>query len=108
MRTNPTPAQQSMADYIQNMQPIGPCRSEKVDEQLIKMISKGHHPISIVDEPEFKKLIAMVCSGYSLPTRKTLSENLLPRIYNREVEKARVRVAAAPAMSYDRRLDINK
>lgn len=94
---HPTPAQQSMVEFINNIKPIGPRRSEKVDEQLIKMIAKGH-PFSIVEEPEFKKLLAMLCGGYSLPTRKSLSNNLLPQMYNRELIKARGKLASVSAI----------
>ncbi|KAJ8704257.1 hypothetical protein PYW08_012981 [Mythimna loreyi] len=94
----PTPTQPSMVEFVNNMKPIGPRRSEKVDEQLIKMIAKGHHPFSIVEEPEFKKLLAMLCGGYSLPTRKSLSNNLLPQMYNRELIKARAKVASVSAI----------
>ncbi|KAJ0179045.1 hypothetical protein K1T71_005820 [Dendrolimus kikuchii] len=93
----PTPAQQAIAEFVQNMRPIGPRRTERVDEQLLKMIAKGHHPFSIVDEPEFKKLLTLLCPGYSLPTGKTIAENHLLKLYRSGLEKAKLKVAAAPA-----------
>lgn len=48
-----------------NLKPTQVTNSE-IDKQVIKMISKGHHALRIVEEPEFKKLINMVshCPGY--------------------------------------------
>ncbi|XP_073954355.1 E3 SUMO-protein ligase ZBED1-like [Choristoneura fumiferana] len=38
------------------------------------------------------------CSARSLPTRKTLSENLLPKMYEKEVEKAKTKLQAGQAV----------
>lgn len=47
------------------------------------MVTKGHHSFRIVDEPELRKLLEMVstCPGYNLPTRKTLTNTLIPKCY---------------------------
>ncbi|XP_063374138.1 uncharacterized protein LOC134661855 [Cydia amplana] len=94
----PTPAQQSMNEFVHSMRPLGPRRAEKIDEQLIKMVAKGHHPFSLVEEQEFKTFVSMLCPGYSLPTRKTLSESLLPKMYKREMDKAKAKVEAGQAI----------
>ncbi|XP_043865319.1 E3 SUMO-protein ligase ZBED1-like [Drosophila mojavensis] len=46
------------------------------------MIAKGHHALRLVEEPEFKKLIDDVshAPGYKLPTRKTLTTSLIPKV----------------------------
>lgn len=58
-------------------------RVELVDKQVVSMVAKGHHALRIVEEPEFRKLIEMVsnCPGYHLPTRKTLTNSLIPQTY---------------------------
>ncbi|XP_045449661.1 E3 SUMO-protein ligase ZBED1-like [Melitaea cinxia] len=52
------------------------------------MVTKGHHSFTLVDEPEFRKLLDMVstCLGYNLPTRKTLSNTLIPKYYTEVFE----------------------
>lgn len=82
-----TPVQPSMTEFVQSTKPMGPRSAEKLDEQLIKMIAKGEHPI--VNEPEFKTFVTMLCPGYSLPTRKPVSKSLLPKMYIGEIEKAK-------------------
>ncbi|XP_036319852.1 zinc finger BED domain-containing protein 4-like [Rhagoletis pomonella] len=57
---------------------------DKINHQLVKMKAKGHHALRLVEEPEMVKLASMVsqCGGYKLPARKTLSQNLIPKVYN--------------------------
>ncbi|XP_036340719.1 zinc finger BED domain-containing protein 4-like [Rhagoletis pomonella] len=73
---------------------------EKIDKQVLKMIAKGHHALRIVEEPEFKKLLEMVshCPGYKLPSRKTLSTNLMAEAYNELLEKIKIRIKGAAAV----------
>lgn len=52
-----------------------------LDEQLVKMIAKGYHALRMVDEGEFRKFVEILNPEYSVPTRKTLSESLLPRLW---------------------------
>ncbi|XP_033249011.1 zinc finger BED domain-containing protein 1-like [Drosophila miranda] len=61
------------------------------------MISKGHHALRIVEEPDFKKLIEDVsnCPGYKLPTRKTLSNVLLPNIHSELIANVKEKIASA-------------
>lgn len=83
------PSQQSIASFLRKPPPIK--KVEKIDKQVLKMIAKGHHALRLVEEPEFKKLIEEVsqCPGYTLPTRKTLSNNLLPAIHMEILENVK-------------------
>ncbi|XP_077299486.1 E3 SUMO-protein ligase ZBED1-like [Arctopsyche grandis] len=92
-------SQQSMTQYIRRPPPVR--KIEQIDKQLVKMVAKGHHALRIVEETEFRKLIELVsqCPGYKLPSRKTLSENLMSRIHNDVMAEAKIKVQAAPALS---------
>lgn len=61
--------------------PLFLTKKQKLDEQLTKMIVKGFHPFSVVDEPKFRKFCAMLNPNYSLPTPKTISSNFVPQYY---------------------------
>lgn len=69
--------------------PLPVNKSKKIDEQLVRMIAKEYHPFSLVEDPEFVKYSSMLNPNYSLPSRKTLSNTLLPQYY--EMEKRRVK-----------------
>lgn len=89
-------------------QPIGnyfrrPPSERNVDQlnrQLVKMVDKGHHALRIVEEPEFKCFIEMVsrCPGYQLPTRKTLTDKLIPKIYMEVFQQYQKKIADSPAV----------
>ncbi|XP_077283268.1 E3 SUMO-protein ligase ZBED1-like [Arctopsyche grandis] len=97
--SNIVDSQQSMTQYIRRPPPVR--KIEQIDKQLVKMVAKGHHALRIVEETEFRKLIELVsqCPGYKLPSRKTLSENLMSRIHNDVMAEAKIKVQAAPALS---------
>ncbi|CAK1599413.1 unnamed protein product [Parnassius mnemosyne] len=71
----------SITNFIRR--PPSSRKTEQIDRQMVAMVTKGHHSLRIVEEPEFKKLIDLVstCPGYQLPTRKTLSQALIPKLY---------------------------
>lgn len=49
--------------------------TKNINHQLAKFILAGYHPFLTVEEPEFKKLMALVIPNYTLPSRKTLSNS---------------------------------
>lgn len=92
------PSKQSfMADYTHRPEPLKKCR--QIDRQILKLIVKSFHPFSLVEQLEFKELLAMMNPGYKLPTRKTLSNSLLPKIYQECNEKNQININSAKAVS---------
>lgn len=57
-----------------------------IDQQLLKMIVKEYHPFSVVEDVEFRNLIKMLCPNYSIPSRKTVTQSLMPQLFNMTVE----------------------
>ncbi|XP_034051117.1 zinc finger BED domain-containing protein 1-like [Thalassophryne amazonica] len=53
---------------------------------LTKFIVKGLHPFSTVEEPAFREMTKKLCPRYNLPSRDTLSNQLIPAWYNVEKE----------------------
>lgn len=88
----------TMKDFVESNKPIPTWRADKLDEQLMIMIAREYHPLRLVEDVEFRKFIFMLCPGYSLPTRKTLSESLLPRLYTKTLEMAKSKVEGAVAV----------
>ncbi|XP_073995761.1 E3 SUMO-protein ligase ZBED1-like [Rhodnius prolixus] len=79
--------QKSLTDFVEVIKPLHPSKSKEIDEQLLKMIVKEYHPFSIVEDQEFRKLIKLLCPSYNVPSRKYISNSLLPMIYKREESK---------------------
>ncbi|KAF2900303.1 hypothetical protein ILUMI_05889 [Ignelater luminosus] len=72
--------QQTILNFVRK--PISLSRSKQLDEQLIRVIVKEYQPFRVVEDPEFKKFIYMLCLNYKMPNRKTISNSLIPRLYN--------------------------
>lgn len=72
----------SIVNYMNSTKPLAAHRSKQIDAQLIKMIVKEYHPISIVEDPEFRKFVHLLSPNYNIPTRKTISNSLIPAVYN--------------------------
>ncbi|XP_055842541.1 zinc finger BED domain-containing protein 4-like [Episyrphus balteatus] len=75
-------------------------KAQEIDQQIVKMIAKGHHALRIVEEPEFRKLIEMIsnCPGYKLPYRKKLTTSLIPDEYQKLVSDIKIKLQMAPAV----------
>lgn len=88
----------SMTDYVVVKKPLPQHKLQQLDEQLVRMIAKGYHALRMVEEKEFRTFIEMLNPGYTLPTRKTLSESLLPKLYNKVLEYAKFQITKATAV----------
>lgn len=56
--------------------------STNLDLQIARFIYGTNSSFRVVEHPEFKKLINMLRLGYNLPTRQTITGNLLDSVYN--------------------------
>lgn len=76
-----------MVNYINRPLPLS--KSKSIDNQLIKMIVRKYHPFSIIEDKEFRKLIHMLSPIYMIPSRKMVSNSILPQIYEMVVLKVK-------------------
>lgn len=67
------------------------------------MIVIEYHPFSIVEDIEFRKLIHLLNPNYIVPTRKTISNSLIPALYYKtfEIVKCRLKRAHAVCLTVD-------
>lgn len=93
------PLQSSLREFIEVIKPVSLNKSKEIDLQLLRMICKEYHPFSLVDDTEFKKFVALLCPGYKLPSRKTLSKSLLPQMYTDLLGQVKTKLADAVAVS---------
>lgn len=78
--------------------PLSITKQKEIDKQLISMITKEYHPFSIVEDKEFKKLLFLLNPSYKIPTRKTVSNSLIPSMYNQTADIVRSRLERAFAV----------
>ncbi|XP_039298299.1 E3 SUMO-protein ligase ZBED1-like [Nilaparvata lugens] len=91
--------QSSLTDFITIAKPMSVKRSQAIDIQLLKMICKEYHPFSLVEDREFKEFVTMLNPSYKLPSRKTLSESLLPQLYSNLVADVKKKLADSLAVA---------
>nr|CAI5830783.1 unnamed protein product [Callosobruchus analis] len=98
-------------NFVQSVKPVGLNRAKLLDRQLVTMIRvvKEYQPFRIVEDTEFKKFVNMLCPGYSLPSRKTISGSLIPQIMNttKEIVSQKIGRAAAICLTTDGWTSIN-
>ena len=80
MTPKPKESQPSAADYgtgAKDWAAHDP-RRQAHNRRVVRLIAEKMLPLSLVDSPQFKALIAGFNSGYTLPCRQTLTNVLLP------------------------------
>ncbi|KAM4018541.1 deformed epidermal autoregulatory factor 1 homolog isoform 2-T2 [Anomaloglossus baeobatrachus] len=75
-----------------------PLKQASLDEELTAMIARDFQPLSIVEDNGFRKLISSLNPIYVIPSRKTISQTVLPRMYNRERDSLQERIKSASAV----------
>ncbi|GBN07691.1 hypothetical protein AVEN_249458-1 [Araneus ventricosus] len=88
-----------LRDFVQMTKPLTVSKNKQLDEQLLRMVVKEYQPFSFVEDAEFKRFVHMLCPAYNLPTRKTLSNNILQNCFVETMSKVRGSVKMAPAVS---------
>ncbi|XP_056603707.1 E3 SUMO-protein ligase ZBED1-like [Triplophysa dalaica] len=73
--------QTSLSSFV--TRPMDPLRQSKLDEALVRMIACDFQPFSIVEDKGFKEYSHLLDPSYSLPSRKTLSKTVMPRLYDK-------------------------
>ncbi|KAI2655051.1 Zinc finger BED domain-containing protein 4 [Labeo rohita] len=73
--------QTTMSSFV--TRPMDPLRQNKLDEALVRMIACDFQPFSIVEDKGFKEYSHLLDPSYSLPSRKTLSKTVMPRLYDK-------------------------
>lgn len=96
-----TAGQTKMSTFI--LKQMTPAKQISVDEELAKMIASDFQPFSIVEDKGFKSFVQALNPTYVLPSRKTLSQTIIPQLYNTECAlwQDRVKKASAVCLTTD-------
>lgn len=71
------------------VRPMSITKRAKIDDQLLRFIIKGYYAFNMIECPEFKKLIYLLDRNYDLPSRRTLSDSMLNKLYDLVLEEVR-------------------
>nr|XP_049462644.1 E3 SUMO-protein ligase ZBED1-like [Anopheles coluzzii] len=87
----------SIQGYLKK--PINSETKKVLDRMLLDLICKECLPFNLVESEIFKKFVYTLNPNYIMPTRKSLSNALLPSVYNQEFEKAKEKLSTAKAIA---------
>ncbi len=62
-------------------------RKRAIDRRLTMFIARDFQPFNVVADKGFRKLIRKLDRRYKIPSRKTLSEKLIPECYEEAKKK---------------------
>ena len=87
----------SIYNYLHK--PVSQDTKRQLDRMLLDFITKECLPFSIVESKEFQKFLHTLNPNYTLPSRKTISNALLPSVYNEEMEKVKKNVGSTKTIA---------
>ena len=79
--------QTSIGSYV--TKPLSNKRKKEIDFLLLETIVENYLPFQIVESAKLRQLISKLNSAYTLPTRKTLANVILPQLYSMSKEMVR-------------------
>ncbi|KAJ8937235.1 hypothetical protein NQ314_011990 [Rhamnusium bicolor] len=71
--------QSSVTTFVKRK--MGVTHRKIIDQKLLLLFTHDYQPFSVVDDYGFKSFVASLNSSYVLPSRKTISNSLLPAAY---------------------------
>lgn len=79
---------QQTIDRYSTTKKISKEQKQKIDNDLLGLFYHGYQPFSLVEEKAFRKFVSWI-PGYTLPTRKTISNVLIPALYDKTKESVK-------------------
>ena len=82
-----------------NKYPMKSQKRQKLNDLLTKMIVDDLLPISIVERDGFREFVKELDPAYVPPTRKTISEKLIPKMFEKHTDEAKKELSKARYVS---------
>ncbi|XP_061162789.1 E3 SUMO-protein ligase ZBED1-like [Saccostrea echinata] len=77
-----TPVSRNLVSLLGKKYASNTERAKKITDKIARFIVKDLRPFSMVDSPEFRDMIACLDNRYQVPSRKTFSEIVIPKMYS--------------------------
>uniref|UniRef100_A0A182PWX0 BED-type domain-containing protein n=1 Tax=Anopheles epiroticus TaxID=199890 RepID=A0A182PWX0_9DIPT len=85
--------------YFPNIRPPSAEMKRDLDETLLIMICKEYYPFSMVEDKHFQTFVKKLHPTYELPSRKTLTNALLPTINEKTMLEVKNKLNQAKAIA---------
>ena len=92
----------SIGECIQRTQvwDINDPKSQAVHQKIVEMMALDFQPLSIVDDKGFSSLVKLLEPRYVLPSRRYMSNNVLPQVYNGIEKEVRAELSGITSLSF--------
>jgi hypothetical protein len=87
-----------MSSYVNITKPVSIEKNKQLDNQLVRLIAREYHPFSLVEDAEFRRFVQILSPGYQIPSRKTLTDSLIPILHHTTVMKVKATLDVATAV----------
>jgi BED zinc finger len=77
-------SQQKLTSYV--VRPTTVARQKRLDSLLLKMVVCDFQPFSVVEDEGFRDFVAALDPSYAIPSRWTVTKDLLVTAYNKVVD----------------------
>ncbi|KAJ8966354.1 hypothetical protein NQ317_017007 [Molorchus minor] len=79
--------QSSLSSFIK--QPLTDRKTQEIHNELVKLLVKNYLPLQLVDSEYFCSFVRKLNNSYQVPSRKTISNTLLPQLHNMAQQNVR-------------------
>jgi hypothetical protein len=87
-----------ISSYVNITKPVSIEKNKQLDNQLVRLIAREYHQFSLVEDPEFRRFVQMLCPGYQMCSRKTLTNSLIPILHQTTVLKVKATLGVVTAV----------
>jgi hypothetical protein len=90
--------QSHMSSYVNIIKPVSIEKNKQLDNQSICLIAREYQAFSVVGDAEFRRSVHTLYPGYQIPSMKTLTNSLIPILYQTTVMKVKATLDVATAV----------
>lgn len=98
-QSNATKIQQTLFESFTTKWDTTDSRAKEIHKAVAEMIAVDNQPISMLENNGFQRLIHTLKPKYQIPSRKYMSEVIIPEVYTKVKNVIRAEIAKAKAIS---------
>jgi hypothetical protein len=87
-----------MSSHVNIIKPVSIEKNKQLDNQLVCSIAREYHPFNLVEDAEFRRSVQMLCPGNQIPSRKTLTNSLIPILHQTIIMKVKATLDVVTAV----------
>lgn len=91
--------QLSIEDSLESSWKINDPRAQAIHKTTAEMIAVDNQPLSILEDQGFSRLMSLLKPKYQVPSRKYMSETVIPKVYEQLKKTVSEQISSAKSIS---------